>query len=55
MSDGGTEREVPVLEARGLCKTFRKGPLEVEVLRGVSVGERLVVVGAFALKSELLR
>jgi cobalt-zinc-cadmium efflux system membrane fusion protein len=28
---------------------------QVEVLRGVSVGERLVVVGAFALKSELLR
>jgi multidrug efflux pump subunit AcrA (membrane-fusion protein) len=28
---------------------------EVEVLRGVSVGERLVVAGAFALKSELLR
>jgi cobalt-zinc-cadmium efflux system membrane fusion protein len=28
---------------------------QVEVLRGVSVGERLVVAGAFALKSELLR
>ena len=27
----------------------------VEVLRGVNAGERLVVRGAFALKSELLR
>lgn len=38
-----------VLEASGLVKTFRQGPQEVEVLRGVDirigVGERIAVVG----------
>ena len=40
----------PVLECRGLKKTYRSGPLEVPVLLGidlaVAAGERLAVVGA---------
>jgi lipoprotein-releasing system ATP-binding protein len=40
----------PVLECRGLKKTYRSGPLEVPVLLGVDLavvpGERLAVVGA---------
>jgi len=40
----------PVLECRGLRKTYRSGPLEVPVLLGVDLavapGERLAVVGA---------
>jgi lipoprotein-releasing system ATP-binding protein len=41
---------VPVLECRGLRKTYRTGPLEVPVLLGVDLavasGERVAVVGA---------
>jgi lipoprotein-releasing system ATP-binding protein len=42
--------EARVLQARGLAKTFRQGPQEVEVLRSVDLavrkGERVAVVGA---------
>ncbi len=44
-----TAPDTPVLEARGLCKTFRQGPLEVEVLRNVDLviprGRRMAIIG----------
>jgi lipoprotein-releasing system ATP-binding protein len=46
MSDG----EVPVLQCRGLRKTYISGPLEVPVLLGVDLtvarGERVAIIGA---------
>jgi lipoprotein-releasing system ATP-binding protein len=50
MSEGARAGTVPALEARGLSKTFRQGPLEVEVLRGVDLriepGQRVAIVGS---------
>ena len=41
---------VPVLESRGLAKTYSSGPLEVPVLAGIDLvvapGERIAIVGA---------
>ena len=49
MSDGAATT-VPVLECRGLRKTYVSGPLEVPVLMGVDLtvarGERVAIVGA---------
>jgi lipoprotein-releasing system ATP-binding protein len=40
----------PILEARGVHKSFRQGPVTLEVLQGVTmsvaVGERIAIVGA---------
>ncbi|MGB5736758.1 MAG: lipoprotein-releasing ABC transporter ATP-binding protein LolD [Thiohalocapsa sp.] len=44
------DQAAPVLEARGVGKTFRQGPQEVEVLRGVDMivrrGQRIAIVGS---------
>ena len=49
MSDAGSV-PVPVLECRGLAKTYISGPLEVPVLAGIDLalaaGERIAIVGA---------
>src|SRR5271156_3836746 len=41
---------VPVLEARGVHKSFRQGPVTLEVLQGVAIsiatGERIAIIGA---------
>jgi lipoprotein-releasing system ATP-binding protein len=48
MNEPGTAP--PVLECRGLAKTYRSGPLEVPVLLGIDLaiarGERVAIVGA---------
>ncbi|MEJ2685788.1 MAG: lipoprotein-releasing ABC transporter ATP-binding protein LolD [Gammaproteobacteria bacterium] len=45
-----SEAQIPVLECRNLAKSFRQGPLAVDVLRdvtlSVAVGERMAIVGA---------
>ena len=45
-----TRMTVPVLEARNVHKSFRQGPVTLEVLQGVAisvaVGERIAIVGA---------
>jgi lipoprotein-releasing system ATP-binding protein len=53
MNDGSARdrsgQDSPVLEARGLTKTFHQGPVEVEVLRGVDLmldrGRRMAIIG----------
>ena len=51
MSDA-TLATAPVLEARGLTKTFRQGPLTVPVLHGVDfvvpAAARVAVIGGVA-------
>ena len=50
MSEVMRSRDALVLEAREVVKSFRQGPLAVQVLQGVSLevqaGERLAIVGA---------
>jgi lipoprotein-releasing system ATP-binding protein len=42
--------EAQVLEARGITRTFRQGPIDLQVLKGVDLtvatGERLAIIGA---------
>ena len=57
---GGRQGDVPLVEARGLIKTFYNGGQEVRVLRGVDLrvyrGEMVGVVGASGVgKSTLLQ
>ncbi len=50
MSDATAQAAVPVLECRGLAKTYTSGPAPVPVLNGVDVtvhtGERVAIVGS---------
>ena len=46
-----TDNEKPlVLEATGVRRTFRQGPIDLEVLQGVNLavreGERIAIIGA---------
>jgi lipoprotein-releasing system ATP-binding protein len=45
-----TENQDTVLEARDVRRSFRQGPIDLEVLRGVSLtvnaGERIAIIGA---------
>jgi lipoprotein-releasing system ATP-binding protein len=49
-SGSGLSEQQPALEARGVGKTFRQGPQEVTVLKGVDLvvrrGERIAIIGA---------
>jgi lipoprotein-releasing system ATP-binding protein len=42
--------DIPVLDARGVTRAFRQGPIDLEVLKGVNLtvraGERLAIIGA---------
>jgi lipoprotein-releasing system ATP-binding protein len=50
MSDADQAMSVPVIEARGVIKTYRQGKLDVPVLKGIDicigVGETHAIVGA---------
>ncbi len=50
MNEASAAAGAPVVECRGLAKTYRSGPLEVQVLTGVDLavahGERVAIVGA---------
>jgi lipoprotein-releasing system ATP-binding protein len=50
MSEVGQEKLIPVIEARGIIKTYRQGKLDVPVLKGIDisigVGETHAIVGA---------
>jgi lipoprotein-releasing system ATP-binding protein len=50
MSEAGQEKLTPVIEARGITKTYRQGKLDVPVLKGIDInigiGETHAIVGA---------
>ena len=50
MNEVGQEKLIPVIEARGIIKTYRQGKLDVPVLKGIDisigVGETHAIVGA---------
>ena len=50
MSEAGQEILTPVIEARGITKTYRQGKLDVPVLKGIDInigiGETHAIVGA---------
>jgi lipoprotein-releasing system ATP-binding protein len=50
MSEGATTNAAPVLEAAGVTRSFRQGPIDLQVLQGVNLGvragERIAIIGA---------